>query len=118
MMFGTSDEWWVLFLFPAVLWVPCGPFLMGAMGVWCARRPGRWPRWWSVLLPLVPVVASSIVVIMPLESWDRPGKVDDVVGHVLVYVLGLTVLPWLLGYGGTRAVRAVRARRTRPRTEP
>ncbi|MBX9422556.1 hypothetical protein [Streptomyces lateritius] len=118
MMYGTSDEWWALFLLPVLLWVPCGPFLMGAMGVWCARRPGLGPRLWSVLLPLVPVVVSAIVIVMPLESWDRPGHRDDVLGYLVVYVLGITVLPWLLGYGITRAVRAVRARRGRGRTGP
>ncbi|MGA5196371.1 hypothetical protein [Streptomyces exfoliatus] len=111
MMFGAADEWWALLLVPAVLWVPCGPFLMAGMGVWCARRPGKWPRLSSVLLPLVPVVVSAGVVVLPLDDWSLAEEADDILGYLLVYVLGITVLPWLLGYGTTRAVRAVRARR-------
>ncbi|MFI0985929.1 hypothetical protein [Streptomyces exfoliatus] len=111
MMFGAPDEWWALLLVPAVLWVPIGPFLMAGMGVWCARRPGRWPRLSSVLLPLVPVLVSAAVVVLPLDSWSLAEEAGDILAYLLVYVLGITVLPWLLGYGTTRAVRAVRARR-------
>ncbi|MGW6965631.1 hypothetical protein ACWGET_16455 [Streptomyces zaomyceticus] len=117
MMYGYSDEWWVLLFVPVVLWVPFGPFLMAGMGVWCARRPGRWPRLWSVLLPLVPVVVSAVVMTTPLESWGQAGHTEDLLGYVLVYVLGITVLPWVLGYGITRAVRAVRAVRGRRKPE-
>ncbi|GHG32883.1 hypothetical protein GCM10018791_57400 [Streptomyces zaomyceticus] len=120
-MYGYSDEWWVLLFVPVVLWVPFGPFLMAGMGVWCARRPGRWPRLWSVLLPLVPVAVSAVAMTMPLESWDQSGHTEDLLGYVLVYVLGITVLPWVLGYGITRAVRAVRGRRepeSETRAEP
>ncbi|MFH9728639.1 hypothetical protein ACH4M4_37700 [Streptomyces sp. NPDC017254] len=84
MMFGYSDEWRMLFFVPVVLWVPFGPFLMAGMGVWCARRPGRRPRLWSVLLPLVPVVVSAIAMIMPLERWDDASHADDLLGYVLV----------------------------------
>ncbi|MFE6783441.1 hypothetical protein ACFVFF_14335 [Streptomyces sp. NPDC057680] len=115
MMFGYSDEWWALLFVPVVLWVPFGPFVMGGMGVWCARRPGWWPRVWSVLLPLVPVAVSAVAIILPVDSWDDPRHGEDVLGYLLVYVLGITVLPWLLGYGITRVVRAVRARRERGR---
>ncbi|CAM5235451.1 hypothetical protein [Streptomyces tanashiensis] len=108
MMFGYGDEWWVLLFYPVLLWVPFGPFLMGAVGVWCARRPGLWPRLWTVLLPLVPVGVSATAVLQP---WSEPTRTDDLVGYLLVYVLGITVLPWVLGYGITRVVRAVRARR-------
>ncbi|WP_435973717.1 hypothetical protein [Streptomyces sp. Qhu_M48] len=110
MMFGYADEWWALLFVPVVLWVPFGPFVMGAMGVWCARRPGRWwPRLWSMLLPLVPVAVSATAMILPMGSWDEPGRGEDLLGYFLVYVMGITVLPWLLGYGITRAVGAVRA---------
>ncbi|MEV7374876.1 hypothetical protein AB0O51_28830 [Streptomyces sp. NPDC090301] len=115
MMFGYSDEWWALLFVPVVLWVPFGPFVMGGVGVWCARRPGWWPRVWSVLLPLVPVAVSAVAIILPVDSWDDPRHGEDVLGYLLVYVLGITVLPWLLGYGITRVVRAVRARRGRER---
>ncbi|WP_328942227.1 hypothetical protein OG259_11700 [Streptomyces sp. NBC_00250] len=115
MMFGYSDEWWALLFVPVVLWVPFGPFVMGGMGVWCARRPGWWPRLWSVLLPLVPVAVSATVIVLPADRWDESTYGEDVLGYVLVYVLGITVLPWVLGYGITRGVRGVRARRERER---
>ncbi|WP_225802389.1 hypothetical protein [Streptomyces sp. NK15101] len=110
MMFGYGDEWWVLLLYPVLLWVPFGPFVMGGLGVWCARRPGPWPWLWTVLLPLEPVGASAAVIVLP---WSQPTRTDDLVGYLLVYVAGITVLPWVLGYGTTRVVRAVRARRGR-----
>ncbi|WP_329283703.1 hypothetical protein [Streptomyces sp. NBC_00691] len=113
MMFGYSDEWWALLFVPVMLWVPFGPFVMGAMGVWCARRPGWMPRLWSVLLPLVPVAVSATVIILPVDRWDDPRHGEDVLGYVLVYVLGITVLPWVLGYGIARVVRGARARRER-----
>ncbi|MFF3771094.1 hypothetical protein [Streptomyces sp. NPDC002232] len=108
MMFGYGDDGWLLLFYPVLLWVPFGPFLMGATGVWCARRPGPWPWVWTVLLPLVPVGVSATAMLLPRGQSPRT---DDLVGYLLVYVLGITVLPWLLGYGATRVVRAVRARR-------
>jgi hypothetical protein len=51
---GYSDDWWVLLLIPVMLWVPLGPFVMGALGTWCVLRPGWRPRLLSVLLPLEP----------------------------------------------------------------
>ena len=121
MMFGYSDEWWVLLLYPVVLWVLFGPFAMLALGVWCASAPGPRPRLWSALVPLLPVVTSAIFMIFPLSRWDRPVRVDgaveppehldDFLGYLAVYVGGITVLPWLLGYGITRLVRFVRAHR-------
>lgn len=103
----------MLLLYPVVLWVPFGPFLMAAMGSWCARRPGWRPRLWSVLLPLEPVAASATAMVLPLnQSWDET-RIDDLVGYLVVYVGAITFLPWLLGYGITHAVRAVRARRAR-----
>ncbi|APE24288.1 MULTISPECIES: hypothetical protein [Streptomyces] len=113
MMFGYADEWWVVLFVPVLLWVPFGPFVMGGLGVWCARRPGRWPRAWSVLSPLVPVGVSATAVLLPTDTWDETGHWDDVLGYFLVYVLGITVLPWLLGYGITRVVKGARARRER-----
>ncbi|MFB6841972.1 hypothetical protein [Streptomyces sp. NPDC056361] len=110
MMFGYSDEWWALLFVPVVLWVPFGPFVMGGMGVCCALRPGWRARSWSVLLPLVPVGVSSVAMLMP---WSEPTRTDDLIGYLLVYVLGITVLPWVLGYGTTRVVRAVRGARAR-----
>lgn len=85
---------------------------MAGMG-WCALRPGRWPRLWSVLLPLLPVAVSATLVTLPTDSWARPGHTRDVVHHLLGYVGGLTVLPWLLGHGIARLTRALRARRDR-----
>ncbi|WP_369143043.1 hypothetical protein [Streptomyces sp. R44] len=108
MMFGYGDEWWALLFYPVLLWVPFGPFLMAATGVWCARRHGPWPWLWTVLLPLLPVGVSATALVLP---WDQPTRTEDLVGYLLVYVLGITVLPWVLGYGITRVVRAVRARR-------
>ncbi|MFZ4302678.1 hypothetical protein ACOZE3_32810 [Streptomyces cinereoruber] len=110
MMFGYADDWWVLFLYPVLLWVPFGPFLMGAAGAWCAARPGWRPRLWSVLLPLVPVGVSAAVMVLPL---DQEKRTEDLVGYATVYIGGITLLPWLLGYGTTRLVRAARARRER-----
>ncbi|MEV7180114.1 hypothetical protein [Kitasatospora sp. NPDC093679] len=104
-MGGASDDWWVLLFYPVVFWVPLGPFVMAALGVWNAREPGPWPRLWSVLLPLEPVVTLGVVAC-------RPGKEPgDYLMYFGGYVLGITVLPWVLGWGITRAVRAVRARR-------
>ncbi|WP_407836602.1 hypothetical protein ACE1OC_09280 [Streptomyces sp. DSM 116496] len=121
MMFGYSDEWWVLLLFPALLWVPFGPFVMLGLGSWCASAPGRRARLWSVLVPLVPVLTSASVMTFPLSRWDRPRRVDgaleapeqlyDFLGYLAVYVGGITLLPWLLGYGITRLLRFVRSRR-------
>ncbi|MFI1716809.1 hypothetical protein [Streptomyces litmocidini] len=108
MMFGYGDEWWMPLFYPVLLWVPFGPFLMAATGAWCARRPGPWPWLWTVLLPLVPVGVSATAMLLPRGQSPRT---DDLVGYLLVYVLGITVLPWVLGYGITRLVRAVRARR-------
>ncbi|WP_329377384.1 hypothetical protein OG625_07015 [Streptomyces sp. NBC_01351] len=96
MMFGYSDEWWVVFFIPVVFWVPFGPFLMAGMGVWCARRPGLWPRLWSWLLPVLPVGVLGVSMVLPLDSWEWEA---------------ITLLPWLLGYGITRLVRFLRADR-------
>ncbi|TXS08177.1 hypothetical protein EAO71_37440 [Streptomyces sp. ms191] len=112
MMFGYSDEWWVLLFFPVVWWVPFGPFAMGIMGWWCASRPGRRPRLWSVLLPLEPVAVSTTAMVLPLSGWDDPARLDDVLGFLAVYVGGITLFPWLLVYGITRARRALRSRRS------
>ncbi|MFE9775742.1 hypothetical protein ACFYOV_29600 [Streptomyces sp. NPDC005931] len=124
MMFGYSDGWWLLLLYPALLWVPFGPFAMVSLGVWCASAPGRRPRLWSVLVPLIPVVTSAIFMVFPLSQWDRPVRVDgakdppaqldDFLGYLAVYVGGITVLPWLLGYGGTRLMRFIRNLRRGP----
>ncbi|MFD8209613.1 hypothetical protein ACFV2S_24850 [Streptomyces sp. NPDC059695] len=51
---------------------------------------------------------SAAAMVLP---WDQPLRTDDLVGHLLAYVLGITALPWLPGYGTTRVARAVRARR-------
>lgn len=114
----------MLLLFPAVLWVLFGPFVMVGLGVWCASAPGARARLWSVLVPLVPVLTSASVMIFPLSRWKRPVRVDgaveapehlyDFLGYLAVYVGGVTVLPWLLGYGSTRLLRFVRARRRGP----
>ncbi|WP_344624731.1 hypothetical protein [Kitasatospora arboriphila] len=104
-MGGASDDWWVLLFYPVVFWVPFGPFVMAALGVWHAREPGLWPRLWSVLLPLEPVVTLGVVAC-------RPGKEPgDYLLYFGGYVFGITVLPWLLGHGITRAVLAHRAHR-------
>lgn len=118
MMFGYGDEWWVVLFIPVVLWVPFGPFLMAGMGVWCARRPGLWPRLWSWLLPALPVGVLGVSMVLPLESWDWESRRDDLLGMLAVYVGGITLLPWLLGYGITRLTRAVSSRRARRRGAP
>lgn len=122
MMFGYSNAWWVLLMYPAVLWVLFGPFAMVSLGVWCASSPGWRARLWSVLVPLIPVVTSAVVMIFPLSRWERPVRVDggveppeqlyDFLGYLAVYVGGITVLPWLLGYGIARPRRFIRARRS------
>lgn len=124
MMFGYSNAWWLLLLCPVLLWVFLGPFVMLALGVRCAAAPGRRPRLWSVLLPSVPVLASAVFMVFPLSRWDRPVRVDgaveppahlyDFLWYLTVYVGGVTVLPWLLGYGITRLTRFLRARRSGP----
>ncbi|NUV60119.1 hypothetical protein [Streptomyces sp. CAI-85] len=121
MMFGYSDAWWVLLLYPAVLWVPFGPFAMASLGAWCASAPGIRPRLWSVLVPLGPVATSAVVMVFPLSRWERPRQVDgslgtpqhvyDFLGYLGVYVGAITLLPWLLGFGVTRVVRFLRSRR-------
>ncbi|MFD7257026.1 hypothetical protein [Streptomyces sp. NPDC059874] len=112
MMFGYSDDWWAVLFVPVLLWVPFGPFAMGALGVWCARRPGLWPRLWAWLLPVLPVGVAGTNAVLPLESVGRENWQEDFfVGFVGIYVGAITVLPWLLGYGITRLTRAVRGRR-------
>lgn len=113
MMFGYSDDWLALLFVPVVFWVPFGPFLMAGMGTWCARRPGWKPRLWSVLLPAVPVGVLGTVMISRLIRLKEETWQEDLTGFLVVYVLGITVTPWLLGYGVTRVVRVVRARRSR-----
>jgi len=114
MMFGYADEWWVLLFVPVVLWVPFGSFVMGAAGAWCARRPGRRARLWSVLLPVVPVGVSATAMVLPTDTWNEPTWLDDLLGYLAVYVGGITVLPWLLGFGITHVTRTLRAHRSRP----
>ncbi|MGI5196883.1 hypothetical protein ACQEVY_25140 [Streptomyces sp. CA-288835] len=104
-----SQDGWQLLLYPALLWVLFGPLIMLGMGVWCARIPGRAPRLWSVLLPLAPVVSSSTLMVMTVR--DQPTCTEDLLVYFAVYVLGITALPWLLGYGTTRATDALRTRR-------
>ncbi|MFD7557335.1 hypothetical protein ACFV9E_22710 [Streptomyces sp. NPDC059835] len=110
MMFGYSDDWWVVLFIPALLWVPLGPFLMGLAGWWCADRPGLWPRLWSWLLPALPVGVMMANVLLPWERVSRYGWLDDFLAVLWVYVGAITLLPWLLGYGITRLTRALRAR--------
>lgn len=111
-MVGYADDWWALLFVPVLLWVPFGPFIMGGMGVCCALRPDWRARVWSVLLPLVPVGVSFVALLLP---WSQPTRTDDFIGYLVLYVLGITVLPWVLGYGTTRVVRAVRGARARRR---
>jgi hypothetical protein len=103
-----GEEWIYLSLVPSILWVPTGPFVMAALGVWCARRPGCRPRLCSVLVPLEPVTAPCIAIVLP--DWNS-ATADDLLGYFYIFVLGITLAPWLLGYGTTRVTRAVRARR-------
>ncbi|WP_416983888.1 hypothetical protein [Streptomyces sp. T028] len=109
---GYADDWWLLLFAPAILWLPFGPFIMGTLGIWCARRPGRWPRRWSVLLPLEPVGVPLIALLLREPDLSDPVWRDDFLGTFYVLVLGDTVLPWVLGYGITRVTRALRARRS------
>ncbi|WP_369033931.1 hypothetical protein [Streptomyces adonidis] len=116
MQAGYSDDWWMLLLVPAVLWIPLGPFVMGALGIMCARRPGSpggWPRRLSVLLPLEPAGLPPLLFLLREPHPDDPVWRGDFLGTIGVCVLGVTVLPWLLGYGITRVTRALRARRSR-----
>ncbi|MGW6981870.1 hypothetical protein ACWGE1_20905 [Streptomyces sp. NPDC054932] len=128
MMFGYSNAWWALLMLPAVLWVLFGPFVMVPLGVWCASAPGLRPRLWSVLTPLIPVTTSAILTIFPLGKWDRPRRVDggldpplaldDFLAHLAVYIGGITVLPWLLGYAITHLLHFIRARRRTRTSRP
>lgn len=86
---------------------------MGAMGVWCARRPGLWPRLGSWLLPVLPVGVLGISLVLPWESRDWESRQDDLLGALWVYVGAVTLLPWLLGYGVTRLTRLLRTSRER-----
>ncbi|MFJ7156244.1 hypothetical protein ACIQUQ_15015 [Streptomyces sp. NPDC101118] len=112
MMFGGGDGWQVLVFLPPLLWFLGGPFIMLATGVWCARRPGWKPRLWSVLLPAEPVLALLVVFLVRLQDPDSRWW-DDFSGYLLWYVGVITALPWLLGWGITRIVGAVRAPRAR-----
>lgn len=51
-------------------------------------------------------------MVLPL---DQEKRTEDLVGYATVHIGGITLLPWLLGYGTTRLVRAARARRERRR---
>ncbi|WP_240496411.1 hypothetical protein [Streptomyces torulosus] len=51
-------------------------------------------------------------------DWSNPVWRADFLGTFYVLVLGDTVVPWLLGYGITRGVRALRARRSRAGGDP
>ena len=113
MMFGYSDDWLALLFIPVVLWVPFGPFLMVGMGVWCARRPSWKPRLTSVSLPAVPVGVLGTVQIAGLIRLKEETWLEDLLGFLGVYVVGITVLPWLIGYGATRVTHTVRSRRSR-----
>ncbi|MGW2397345.1 hypothetical protein ACWCYY_12400 [Kitasatospora sp. NPDC001664] len=107
-----SGDWWVVFLLPAAFWVPLGPFVMAALGVSCARNPGRRARFASVLLPLLPVTVVGVVAVFPTDTWDEETWLADFLGGYVGFYIGLvTVLPWLLGYLAVRVSRAVRARR-------
>lgn len=44
MQVGYGDDWRILLFIPALLWLPLGPFIMGTLGAWYARKPGRGPR--------------------------------------------------------------------------
>ncbi|MFJ3788468.1 hypothetical protein [Kitasatospora sp. NPDC090091] len=103
----------MLLFVPVLLWVPTGPFAMAAMGAWCARRPGWRPRLWSLLLPAVPVAVSATNAILPTDTWDEPTWLGDFLGYLGFYVGAITLLPWLLGYGITRARHTLRTRRSR-----
>lgn len=94
-----------------VLWVPFGPFIMGALGTWCALRPGWRPRLVSVLLLLEPAGLPVIVNLRDPNLFNNPVLMNYLLATVYVLVLGLTVLPWLLGYSVTPVTRALRARR-------
>ncbi|MFI8519974.1 hypothetical protein ACIGEZ_19375 [Streptomyces sp. NPDC085481] len=117
-MFGYSDDWWAVLFVPVVFWVPLGPFLMGAMGVWCARRPGWRPRLWSMALPALPVGVSGSVLTAGLIRLQEETWQEDLLGYLVFYVLGITVLPWLLGYGTVRTARALRSRRPEAEEPP
>lgn len=67
---------------------------------------------WSVLVPAVPVGISGTVLMSGLLRLKEDTWQEDLTGYLAVYVFGITVLPWLLGYGIARVTRAL-ARRNR-----
>lgn len=103
--------------------MPFGPFAIVWLGVWCARAPGPRLRLWSVPVPL-PRRDPAVFTTLPPSRWewtvradggqDPPAHRDDLLGCLLVYIGGITVLPRLLGHGVTRLLRFARARRARP----
>ncbi|MEU3602955.1 hypothetical protein ABZ714_30245 [Streptomyces sp. NPDC006798] len=119
-MYLSGDDWWLAPFAVMVLWLFLGPFLMAAAGAWYAHRPGRRPLLWAAVPALVAVAAPFHVLARSVE-WGRPGVWDTVVSYLAGYVGVITVLPWLGGWGLTRTVRVLRARRVRkaaPATPP
>ncbi|MEV8596124.1 hypothetical protein [Streptomyces sp. NPDC052012] len=66
-----------------------------------------------MLAPLEPVGFPVTRTMLPLEDLDNAIQRGDFLGVLYVLVLGVTVLPWLLGCGITRVTRILRARRGR-----
>ncbi len=116
MMFGSGGGWAVLLYGVVLLWIPLGPFIMGASGAWCARPPGRRRtagRVCSLLVPALTVGAPATVLFNVFNPSGAPPNRQDVVAFLGVYVFLLTVLPWALGWGIARVVRARRRQRLR-----
>ncbi|MEU7895134.1 hypothetical protein AB0B45_20020 [Nonomuraea sp. NPDC049152] len=102
MMFGYADDWTALLYALVLLWVPFGPFVMAVLGVVCGRARGRARRvsfLCSAGVPGVTVGVPAVAMFKPDEVSPEPG---DVIGFVGVYVLLLTVLPWIVAYGVAR----------------
>ncbi|MFD5929579.1 hypothetical protein [Streptomyces sp. NPDC060333] len=69
-------------------------------------------------------MTSAVFMTFPPSRWEwtlradgakePPAHWDDFLGYLLVYIGGITVRPWLLGYCVTRLPCFARARRARP----
>ncbi|MFJ8113499.1 hypothetical protein [Streptomyces sp. NPDC096132] len=59
-------------------------------------------------MPFEPVAALGVAAVLSRETGE-----GSLLGYLYVFVMGLTLLPWLLGYGITRVTRAVRTPQAR-----
>ncbi|MEV0415537.1 hypothetical protein AB0I68_33400 [Streptomyces sp. NPDC050448] len=119
-MGGYAGDWTAVLYGMALLWLVYGLFVMAAFGVWSGRAAAGRSRTWAYALS---VAVPAVVLGIPGYARFRPGGGNPTSGDVLFFFgveVGLiTVLPWLLGWGGTRLVAvAVRRRRRKNGQDP